>query len=100
MNLEKNILDLAARQGLSLYTKEKFQGTLDIVPLAPDSERNVVDAPTSKKLQKGDFIFKCVFFSHSPLFGPLCPFSPSIDSFCDLVESFSNVSPHLAPRRG
>jgi len=56
--VEKNILDLAARQGLSLYTKEKARGTLDVAPLAPDSERNIVDAPTKKKLQKGDFIFK------------------------------------------
>ncbi|KAI0035543.1 SNF2 family N-terminal domain-containing protein [Vararia minispora EC-137] len=56
--VEKNILDLAARQGLSLYTKEAATGTLDVVPLAPDSERNVVDAPAKKKLQKGDFIFK------------------------------------------
>ncbi|KAA1466872.1 hypothetical protein DENSPDRAFT_831779 [Dentipellis sp. KUC8613] len=56
--VEKNILDLAARQGHSLYTRENAQGTLNVTPLAPDSERNVVDAPAKKKQQKGDFIFK------------------------------------------
>ncbi|KAI0321149.1 SNF2 family N-terminal domain-containing protein [Amylostereum chailletii] len=56
--VEKNILDLAARQGLSLYTTESAKGTLDVAPLAPDSDKNLVDAPTKKKLQKGDFIFK------------------------------------------
>ncbi|TFY56627.1 hypothetical protein EVG20_g8854, partial [Dentipellis fragilis] len=37
--VEKNILDLAARQGYSLYTRENAQGTLNVTPLAPDSER-------------------------------------------------------------
>ncbi|KZV72312.1 hypothetical protein PENSPDRAFT_576385 [Peniophora sp. CONT] len=58
--VEKNILDLAARKGLSLYTTEKSQGTLDVAPaaMAPDAATNVVDAPSKKKDQKGDFIFK------------------------------------------
>ena len=71
--VEKNILDLAARKGLSLYTTEKSQGTLDVAPaaMAPDAATNVVDAPSKKKDQKGDFIFKCVRFflpSSSSLF--------------------------------
>ncbi|VDB95380.1 unnamed protein product [Peniophora sp. CBMAI 1063] len=58
--VEKNILDLAARKGLSLYTTEKSQGTLDVAPaaIAPDAATNKVDAPSKKKDQKGDFIFK------------------------------------------
>jgi E3 ubiquitin-protein ligase SHPRH len=60
--VEKNILDLASRQGLSLYTKERSKGTLDVVAPAPDSELNIVDAPANKKQQKGDFITKYVFF--------------------------------------
>ena len=65
--VEKNILDLAARKGLSLYTTEKSQGTLDVAPaaMAPDAATNVVDAPSKKKDQKGDFIFKCVSCSSS-----------------------------------
>ncbi|KAI0060074.1 hypothetical protein BV25DRAFT_1956450 [Artomyces pyxidatus] len=55
--VEKNILDLAARQGLSLYTNDHSHGTLNITPFAPEAEKSVVDSP-SKKKQKGDFIFK------------------------------------------
>ena len=31
--VERNILDLAARQGLSLYTKDNSSGTLNVEPL-------------------------------------------------------------------
>lgn len=63
--VEKNILDLAARQGLSLYTKDNSAGSLNVTSFAMDSEKNLVDGPTKsgKKGQsahKGDFIFKCV----------------------------------------
>ena len=57
--MEKNILDLAARRGLSLYTKENSAGSLNISSFAMDAEKKVVDSPV-KKVQKGDFIFKHV----------------------------------------
>ncbi|KAJ7180438.1 SNF2 family N-terminal domain-containing protein [Mycena filopes] len=55
--VEKNILDLAARQGTSLYTKENSVGSiLNVLSLAGDGEKRVVDGPV-KKMQ-GDFISK------------------------------------------
>jgi E3 ubiquitin-protein ligase SHPRH len=56
--VEKNILDLAARRGLSLYTKENAVGTLNTSPFAAESSGEKVDAPAKKKDQKGDFISK------------------------------------------
>ncbi|KAJ7918695.1 SNF2 family N-terminal domain-containing protein [Mycena leptocephala] len=57
-NVPQNILDLAARQGTSLYTKNNSVGSiLDASSLAGDGEKKVVDSPV-KKMQKGDFIFK------------------------------------------
>ncbi|KAJ6504820.1 SNF2 family N-terminal domain-containing protein [Mycena vitilis] len=54
--VEKNILDLAARQGTSLYTKSNSVGSmLNVSSLA--GEKKVVDSP-AKKNQKGDFIDK------------------------------------------
>ncbi|KAK7679996.1 hypothetical protein QCA50_016942 [Cerrena zonata] len=69
--VERNILDLAARQGLSLYTKNNSSGTLNVEPLNAAMHpvnKSEVDAPT-KKLQKGDFVFKtddmlAIFFPH------------------------------------
>ncbi|KAJ6591817.1 SNF2 family N-terminal domain-containing protein [Mycena vulgaris] len=56
--VEKNILDLAARQGTSLYTKNNSVGSiLNVSSLAGDGEKKVVDSP-AKKVQKGDFIYK------------------------------------------
>lgn len=55
--VERNILDLAARQGLSLYTKENAAGTVNVSSFAADNDKTAVDAPI-KKAQKGDFIFK------------------------------------------
>ena len=51
--MERNILDLATRQGTSLYTKENAVGTLDVSRF--DSQK-VIDSPRTKK--KGDFIFQ------------------------------------------
>ena len=56
-SVERNILDLAAKQGLSLYTRENAAGHLNVTPFAADSDKNQVDAP-SKKVLKGDFVFK------------------------------------------
>ena len=58
--VEKNILDLAAKRGLSLYTKENAVGTLNISPFANEANKEKVDAPSKKKDQKGDFISKFV----------------------------------------
>lgn len=59
--VERNILDLAARQGLSLYTKANSAGTLDVSSFAHENEKTKIDNSPVKKVQKGDFIFKCVF---------------------------------------
>ncbi|KAF5343905.1 hypothetical protein D9758_012130 [Tetrapyrgos nigripes] len=60
--IERNILDLAARQGLSLYTKDNSTGTLNVSTFVADQEKTVtVEAPAKKKsgkAQKGDFISK------------------------------------------
>lgn len=56
--VEKNILDLAARQGLSLYTKENSAGTLNTAAFALDIEKKADSPSKKKKVQKGDFIFK------------------------------------------
>ncbi|KZT00238.1 uncharacterized protein LAESUDRAFT_816623 [Laetiporus sulphureus 93-53] len=66
--MEKNILDLAARRGQSLYTKDNSAGTVDVTPFAVASDKTVVDSP-SRKVQKGDFVFKtddmlAIFFPH------------------------------------
>ncbi|KAF5351852.1 hypothetical protein D9756_007728 [Leucocoprinus leucothites] len=55
--VERNILDLAARQGLSLYTKENAAGTLNVSNFELDNSQKVIDSP-AKKTQKGDFIFQ------------------------------------------
>ncbi|KAI0298963.1 SNF2 family N-terminal domain-containing protein [Multifurca ochricompacta] len=54
--VERNILDLAVRRGLSLYTSDRARGTVDTSTFAPEAESPIVDAP-EKKQQKGDFIF-------------------------------------------
>lgn len=65
--VEKNILDLAARQGMSLYTKDNSAGSLNVTSFAMDSQKRLVDSPTKsgrkgEPAQKGDFIFKCAAF--------------------------------------
>ncbi|KAF9039897.1 SNF2 family N-terminal domain-containing protein [Panaeolus papilionaceus] len=55
--IERNILDLAARKGLSLYTKGNAIGTLNISPFAREGD-NKIDEPQKKGQQKGDFIHK------------------------------------------
>ncbi|KIP06910.1 hypothetical protein PHLGIDRAFT_72023 [Phlebiopsis gigantea 11061_1 CR5-6] len=54
--VERNILDLAARRGQSLYTKENAAGTLTADPITT-VEKKSIDAP-KKKAQRGDFVFK------------------------------------------
>ncbi|KAH9964865.1 SNF2 family N-terminal domain-containing protein [Russula dissimulans] len=55
--VERNILDLAVRQGLSLYTADRARGTVDAAALVTGGENSIVDGP-AKKQQKGDFIFR------------------------------------------
>lgn len=56
--IERNILDLAARKGLSLYTKANSVGTLIVSPFTKEGEQ-VIDNPNKRKAQqKGDFIYK------------------------------------------
>jgi E3 ubiquitin-protein ligase SHPRH len=69
--VERNILDLAVRRGLSLYTKENSVGTVTV------SQFGDAEAPPSpskraqkNKQQKGDFIFRCASHASSVL---LCP---------------------------
>ncbi|KAF7289508.1 SNF2 family helicase [Mycena chlorophos] len=60
-SVEKNILDIAARQGLSLYTKNNSIGSiLDVSSLTEDESKKLKkSSPAKKKLQsKGDFILK------------------------------------------
>ncbi|KAJ3791538.1 hypothetical protein GGU11DRAFT_751577 [Lentinula aff. detonsa] len=67
--VERNILDLAARQGLSLYTKANSAGTLNVSSFA--NEKPTMESPAKKnsKAVKGDFISKiddmlAVLFPH------------------------------------
>ncbi|PBK60985.1 hypothetical protein ARMSODRAFT_676532 [Armillaria solidipes] len=57
--VEKNILDLAARRGLSLYTKENSAGTLNASSFDVAAGDKDIDSPSKKKhALKGDFISK------------------------------------------
>jgi len=57
--VERNILDLAARKGLSLYTKENSSGTVSVSPFAQESETTIDDPEKRRKnVQRGDFIYK------------------------------------------
>ncbi|KAF9566044.1 hypothetical protein CPC08DRAFT_682833 [Agrocybe pediades] len=56
--VERNILDLAARKGLSLYTKENSCGTVSVSPFAKETEIIIDDPQKKKSLQRGDFIYK------------------------------------------
>ena len=57
--VERNILDLAARQGLSLYTKDHSSGTLTGAAPITAPVRKAIDAPSNKaRDKKGDFVFK------------------------------------------
>jgi E3 ubiquitin-protein ligase SHPRH len=56
--IERNILDLAARKGLSLYTKENSSGSLNVSSFSKDNETAIDDPGKRKALQKGDFIHK------------------------------------------
>lgn len=54
--VEKNILDLGARKGLSLFTRGQAEQALDISKFEQGSQ--VVDAPKKIQKKKGDFVAK------------------------------------------
>ena len=56
--IERNILDLAARKGLSLYTKENSSGSLNLSSFSKDNETAIDNPEKRKTLQRGDFIHK------------------------------------------
>lgn len=56
--VERNILDLAARKGLSLYTKENSKGTVSVSPFTQERDATIDDPAQKSKLQKGDFIYR------------------------------------------
>ncbi|KAF8870912.1 SNF2 family N-terminal domain-containing protein [Gymnopilus junonius] len=56
--IERNILDLAARKGLSLYTRGNSSGTVSVSPFVQDNEQGVDDPEKRKTVQRGDFIHK------------------------------------------
>ncbi|KAK0216540.1 SNF2 family N-terminal domain-containing protein [Armillaria nabsnona] len=57
--VERNILDLAARRGLSLYTKGNSAGTLNASSFDVAAGDKDIDSPSKKKhALKGDFISK------------------------------------------
>ncbi|KAF9235026.1 hypothetical protein BU15DRAFT_51896, partial [Melanogaster broomeanus] len=60
--VEKNILDLAARQGLSPYTKDNSAGSVNVTSFTTDAAKNLVDSSKEagqkgQPIQKADFIF-------------------------------------------
>jgi len=58
--VERNILDLGVRQGLSLYTKENAHVAMDVSRFLRERER--VDAP-SRSNKSGDFIARSAYSS-------------------------------------
>ncbi|KZS95380.1 hypothetical protein SISNIDRAFT_408473 [Sistotremastrum niveocremeum HHB9708] len=55
--VEKNILDLGVKQGMSLYTKDRATGTLvNVEEEGSLVSQKAVDAPIKGKKQKGDFV--------------------------------------------
>lgn len=95
--VERNILDLAARQGLSLYTKENSAGTLNVAALSTDADFKIADTPKKlKKKIKGDFISKyafsptehCYRTSNALFCAELMTCSPSYFHICTRNSSF------------
>ncbi|KAF9235023.1 hypothetical protein BU15DRAFT_32285, partial [Melanogaster broomeanus] len=60
--VEKNTPGLAARQGLSPYTKDNSAGSVTVTSFATDAAKDLVDSPKEagqkgQPIQKADFIF-------------------------------------------
>jgi len=104
--VEKNILDLAAKKGLSLYTKDSAIGTLRVTSFDLDAEQKV-DAPATKGKgkQKGDFIMKAddmlaILFPH--LYEEvefLLPGGGDDVDMPDVEEDFIDSQPVAGPSR-
>lgn len=84
--VERNILDLAARKGMSLYTIGNATGSLDVTSLTEDVNAKAVEGKTRKKDQKGDFITKWV--------STFCPCTPELTS-SRVEDMLSILFPHL-----
>ncbi|KAK1231675.1 hypothetical protein PQX77_005198 [Marasmius sp. AFHP31] len=100
--VERNILDLAARQGLSLYTKDNAKGSLNST-FGNKIEKEVIEAPKKNagKNQKGDFIQKtddmlAVLFPHMYEDPEYLIDSEDQDA---VMEDMTNVADHQSPRR-
>lgn len=85
--VEKNILDLATRKNLSLYTKENSAGTINATVFTSEQDKQIVDGSTKKKDQKGDFISKCV---HVGLDRP-----GTLIACCRIDDLLAALFPHL-----
>lgn len=87
--VERHILDLAARQGKSLYTKDNAAGTLNANPLTVNSDKKIIDSPTKRKdAQKGDFVFKLVIVD-------VCSFVLFVDRDVRTEDMLAIFFPHL-----
>ncbi|KAL0952896.1 hypothetical protein HGRIS_007114 [Hohenbuehelia grisea] len=105
--VEKNILDLAARQGLSLYTKQNSVGTLNLASLAGDTKNKATTArtKTKKSQQKGDFIFAlddmlAILFPHmyeDPEY--LIPEEEDVEMQDAIIRSQPEAAVAMPPRR-
>ncbi|KAL0068237.1 hypothetical protein AAF712_004622 [Marasmius tenuissimus] len=100
--VERNILDLAARQGLSLYTKDNAKGSLNST-FGNNTEKEVIEAPKKNagKNQKGDFISKiddmlAVLFPHMYEDPEYLIDSEDQDA---VMEDMTNVVDHQSLRR-
>jgi len=83
--VEKNILDLAARQGLSLYTQDNSAGTLNVMPFALDAQKK--NDSQVKKVQKGDFIYKT-----EDMLAILFPFMSFYEDYLEGAEVATNLN--------
>ena len=81
--VERSILDLAARQGLSLYTKDKAEVAMDVTQLQRGKE--AVDAPSRGK-KTGDFIA-----SGDDMLAIMFPHLYEVED--DFVEDFVHLEP-------
>ncbi|KAH9068111.1 SNF2 family N-terminal domain-containing protein [Lactarius deliciosus] len=87
--VERNILDLAVRRGLSLYTTDRARGTVDTAAFAPEAENPIVDAP-GKEAAEGRLHFQV---GHFTSVSQLAQTNPPIGALDDMM---SILFPHLS----
>jgi E3 ubiquitin-protein ligase SHPRH len=101
--IERNILDLAARKDLSLYTKDNSVGTVSVSPFTKESEQ-VIDSPNKRKAQqKGDFIYKvddmlAILFPH--MFEDIEYLLPATEETLDVEMVDANLGVKCSVRGG